>query len=132
MCFYCGESGHRCLGCPHKLQAYPRVNIEHFALLSNKSFTFPVTLRIDTLSLDLTAMIDSGAALNLIHQDIVTKYQIPTQMSIPPIQVKAIDGELIGKGITHQTKTLTLQVGTLHKESTSFYIIDSPKHKLIL
>ncbi len=132
LCFYCGESGHRSFGCPHKLQSNFRVNIDHLALLSNKSFTLPVVLRFDTLSLDLTAMIDSGAALNLIHQDIVKRYQIPTQPCTPPIQVKAIDGVQIGKGITHQTKTLALQVGTLHKESITFYIIDSPKHEVVL
>ncbi len=126
LCFYCGESGHRSLGCPHKLQSNPWVNIEHLALLSNKSFTLPVVLRFDTLSLDLIAMIDSGAALNLIHQDIVIKHQIPTQPCTQPIQVKAIDGVQIGKGITHQTKMLTLQVGTLHKESITFYIDYKP------
>ncbi len=33
LCFYCGESGHRSLGCPHKSRAAPRVNIEHFPCL---------------------------------------------------------------------------------------------------
>lgn len=77
LCFYCGEAGHRSSGCPHKSQTTSRVNIEHFALLSNKSFTLPVTLRTENLSANLTAMIDSGAALNLINKDITQKYNIP-------------------------------------------------------
>ncbi len=36
--------------CPHKSQAAPRVNIEHFSLLSNKSLTLPIILRTDTFS----------------------------------------------------------------------------------
>ncbi|XDV19520.1 hypothetical protein PO909_024978 [Leuciscus waleckii] len=132
LCFYCGEAGHRSLGCPHKSQAVPRVNIEHFSLLSNKSFTLPITLRTDTLSLELTAMIDSGAALNLINKDIVTKYNIPIQPCTPPIKIKAIDDTLIGEGITHQTKTLTLNVGLLHQESIILYIVDAPKFEIIL
>ncbi len=132
LCFYCGESGHRSLGCPHKSQASPRVNLEYFSLLSNKSLTLPIILRTDTLSLELTAMIDSGAALNLINKDIVTKFNIPTQLCTPPIRIRAIDDSPIGKGITHQTTTLTLNVGFLHQESISLYIVDSPKHEIIL
>ncbi len=132
LCFYCGEAGHRSLGCPHKSQAAPRVNIEQFSLLGNRSFTLPITLRTDTLSLELTAMIDSGAALNLISKNIVTKYNIPIQPCTPPIKIKAIDDTLIGEGITHQTKTLTLNVGLLHQESITLYIVDSPKLRVIL
>lgn len=77
-------------------------------------------------------MIDSGAALNLINKDIVTKYNIPIQPCTPPIKIKAIDDTLIGEGITHQTKTLTLNVGLLHQESITLYIVDSPKFEIIL
>ncbi len=135
LCFYCGESGHRSLGCPHKSRAAPRVNIEHFSLLSNKSLILPIILKTDTLSLELTAMIDSGISilsLNLINKDIVTKFNIPTQPCTPPIRIRAIDDSLIGKGITHQTTTLTLNVGFLHQESITLYIVDSPKHEIIL
>ncbi len=77
-------------------------------------------------------MIDSGAALNLINKDIVTKFNIPTQLCTPPIRIRAIDDAPIGKGITHQTTTLTLNVGFLHQESITLYIVDSPKHEIIL
>ncbi|KAI2646333.1 Transposon Tf2-9 polyprotein [Labeo rohita] len=105
LCFYCGEPGHRSIGCPLKLKSSSGVNIQNFSILQNKSFTLPVTLRTDTLSLDLTAMIDSGAALNLIHKDIIKKYDIPTQPCIPPIQIKAINDTLIDHGIHCQTRT---------------------------
>ncbi|RXN36324.1 retrotransposon-derived PEG10 [Labeo rohita] len=77
-------------------------------------------------------MIDSGAALNIIDRTIVEKYQIPTQTCTPPIKIKAINDTLIGEGITHQTRTLTLKVGLLHQESITFYIVDSPKHDAVL
>ncbi|KAL0194377.1 hypothetical protein M9458_012673, partial [Cirrhinus mrigala] len=76
-------------------------------------------------------MINSGAALNLIHKDIVSKYSIPTQPCIPPIQIKAINDTLIDQGITHRTKTLKLQVGLLHQENITLYIVDSPKYEVI-
>ncbi len=79
LCFYCGEAGHHSMGCPHKSQTAQRVNIEHFSLLSNKSFLLPVTINTEHISLKLTAMIDSGAALNLISKNIFEKYNLPTQ-----------------------------------------------------
>lgn len=61
-------------------------------------------------------MIDSGAALNLIHKELIKKYDIPIQPCNPSIKIKAIDDNTIGEGITHQTKPLTLQVGLFHQE----------------
>ncbi|KAI2644826.1 Transposon Tf2-8 polyprotein [Labeo rohita] len=77
-------------------------------------------------------MIDSGAALNIINSAVVEKYQIPVQPCIPPIKIKTIDDALIGDGITHQMKTLTLKVGLLHHKSITFYVVDFPKHEAIL
>ncbi|KAL0168697.1 hypothetical protein M9458_036919, partial [Cirrhinus mrigala] len=132
LCYYCGDAGHRSLGCPQKTQTKPRVNINHFFQLNNRTLTLPVTLRNDTLSLTLTAMLDSGAALNIIHQDIVEKSQIPVQPCTPPIRIKAIDNALIGEGISHCTRTLTLQVGLMHQESITLYFVNSLKHEVIL
>ncbi|KAL0183731.1 hypothetical protein M9458_019427, partial [Cirrhinus mrigala] len=98
----------------------------------NRTLTLPIILKNDTLSLELTAMIDSGVALNLINKDIMEKYNILIQPCTPPIKIKAIDDALIGEGITHQTKTLTLKVGLLHQESITLYVVNSPKHEAIL
>lgn len=85
-----------------------------------------------SVSLDLTALIDSGAALNIINKDIIQKYNIPTQPCIPPIQIKAIDNTLINQGIQCQTKTLKLQTGLFHQEIITLYVVDSPKYEVIL
>ncbi|RXN14206.1 SEC14 1 [Labeo rohita] len=77
----------------------------------------------------LKAMIDSGAALNIINKDIVEKFNIPTQPCIPPIRIKAINDTLIDHGIHHQTKTVKLQVGLLHQENITLYVVDSPKEQ---
>ncbi|KAI2659768.1 Transposon Tf2-6 polyprotein [Labeo rohita] len=132
LCFYCGETGHHSIGCPHKPQAAQRVNIEHFSLLKNKSFLLPVAIKTENTSLALTAMIDSGAALNLISKSIVEKYNLPTQPCTPPIKIKAIDDALIGEGIKQQTKTLTLIVGLFHQESITLYVVNSLRHEIIL
>ncbi|KAL0190923.1 hypothetical protein M9458_013621, partial [Cirrhinus mrigala] len=126
LCFYCGETGHRSLGCPHKTKTYSRVNIQHFSLLSNKALTLPVSLKTDTPSLELTAMIDSGAALNLI----ISKYNIPTQPCIPPIQIKAINDTLIDQGITHQTRTIKLKWVCYIKSPSRCTLLIHPSMKL--
>ncbi|KAI2647139.1 Transposon Tf2-6 polyprotein [Labeo rohita] len=79
-----------------------------------------------------STIIDSGAALNLIHKDIVKKYDIPTQPCIPPIKIKAINDTLIDHGIHCQTRTVKLQIGLLHQENITLYVVDSPKYEVIL
>ncbi|KAI2647858.1 Transposon Tf2-9 polyprotein [Labeo rohita] len=132
LCFFCGGPGHRSNGCSLKSKNSSGVNIKDLTSLQYKSLTLPVTIRTDTLTLDLTAMIDSGAALNLINKDIVKKYNIPIQPCIPPIQIKAINDTLIDHGIHHQTRTVKLQIGLLHQESITLYVVDSPKYEVIL
>lgn len=132
LCFYCGEAGHHSMGCPHKSQTAQRVNIEIFSLLSNKSFLLPITINTEHISLELTAMIDSGAALNLISKNIIEKYNLPTQPCTPPIKIKGIDDALIGEGISQQTQTLTLNVGLFHQESITLYVVNSSRHEVIL
>ncbi len=121
-----------CVGCPHKSKNAQRVTIENFSLLNNKLLLLSVTVNTEDIALELTAMIDSWAALNLISKSIVKKYNLPTQPCIPPIQIKAIDNRLIGEEITHQTQTLTMTVGLFHQESISLYVVNSSKHEIIM
>ncbi|CAM4735482.1 unnamed protein product [Leuciscus chuanchicus] len=135
LCFYCGESGHHNLDCSHKTRITTkptRVNAEQFSFLPIKSVTFPVRLTSDNISMDLTALIDSGAALNLIHKDLITKFNIPTLPCTPPIRISAVNDVPIGDGITLQTQPLQLRIGIFHQEAISFYVIDSPRQEIIL
>ncbi|KAI2653719.1 Retrotransposon-derived protein PEG10 [Labeo rohita] len=78
------------------------------------------------------ALIDSGSALNLIHQDLIKKSNIPTQPCDPPLKVNAVNNKPIGDGIVQQTLPMQLQVGLFHHKTISFYVIDSPHHEVIL
>ncbi|XP_043101546.1 uncharacterized protein LOC122349531 [Puntigrus tetrazona] len=108
------------------------VNIEHFSLLSSRTLTLPFTILSNVKSVNLMAMIDSGAALNPINRNIIAKFNIPVQLCTPPIKIKAINNAFTGEGIAHQTQTITLQVCLFHQESISLYVVDSPKHEIIL
>ncbi|KAK3523680.1 hypothetical protein QTP70_008614 [Hemibagrus guttatus] len=47
-------------------------------------------------------------------------------------RVNAVNNKPIGDGIRHQTLSMQLQVGLFHRETITFYVIDSPRHEIIL
>ncbi|KAK3506575.1 hypothetical protein QTP70_009901 [Hemibagrus guttatus] len=135
LCFYCGETGHHNLECPLKTQGSINdnnwVSVDHL-FRANASLTTMVKITTDNDSFDFTALIDSGSALNLIHQDLIKTFNIPIQPCNPPLKVNAINNKPIGDGIRHQTLPMQLQVGLFHRETITFYVIDSPRHEIIL
>ncbi|KAK3557354.1 hypothetical protein QTP70_026572 [Hemibagrus guttatus] len=135
LCFYCGGTGHRNSGCPLKTRGSindnNRVSVDHL-LRVNESLTALVKITTDQDSFDFTALIDSGSALNLIHQDLIKTCNIPIQPCNPPRKVNAVNNKPIGDGIRHQTLPVQLQVGLFHWETITFYVIDSPHHEIIL
>lgn len=95
--------------------------------------SIPIMLSVTNQDHQFSALIDSGAAANVIHQDLVKQLNIPTIKCEPPIIVTAVDDGPIGKGcITHQTLSLQLRVGLFHTEEITFYVISSPQNPVIL
>lgn len=92
----------------------------------------PVRIAIENSFLDSTALTDSGAALSLIHWDLISKFNIPTHPCIPPIKISAVNNKPIGDGITHQTLPMQLHFGLFHQDAISFYVTESPRHNSIL
>ncbi len=136
LCYYCGETGHRNVECPHKarrsVSATSRVSVDQFSLPISKSFLIPVRLTTKDGPISLTALIDSGAALNLINKDIIKKYSLTTLPCVPTICITDVNNKPIEGGVTRQTAPAQLQIGLFHRESISFYIIDSPRYEIIL
>ncbi|KAK3540361.1 hypothetical protein QTP70_029552 [Hemibagrus guttatus] len=136
LCFYCGEAGHRNSVCPLKARRIindnGRVSVDNLFLLNTKSLTTKVKITTENDSFEFTALIDSGSALNLIHQDLITTFNIPIQPCHPPLKVTAVNNKPIGDSILQQTLPMQLQVGLFHQETTTFYVIDSPRHEIIL
>lgn len=109
-----------------------RVSVDHISITNAKSLTTIVEITTENDSFEFTALIDSGSALNLIHQDLVTTFNIPVLQCDPPIKVNAVNNKPIGSGITQQTQPMKMQVGLFHRETITFYVIDSPCHEIIL
>ncbi|KAK3564093.1 hypothetical protein QTP86_007548 [Hemibagrus guttatus] len=79
------------------------------------------------------ALIDSGAAVNLIDRGLVEELGILIFPCVPALRITAIDSQPIGEGyLKHQTELLEFQVGLFHYEQLAFYVTSSPANPLIL
>ncbi|KAK3529848.1 hypothetical protein QTP86_007258 [Hemibagrus guttatus] len=81
----------------------------------------------------VSALIDSGAAVNLVDRGLVEELGIPIFPCVPALRITAIDSQPIGEGyLRHQTELLEFQVGLFHYERLAFYVISSPANPVIL
>ncbi|KAK3538674.1 hypothetical protein QTP86_012137 [Hemibagrus guttatus] len=79
------------------------------------------------------ALIDSGAAVNLIDGALVEELGISTSPCVPSLRITAIDSQPIGEGyLKRQTELLGFQVGLFHHERLTFYVTSSPANPVIL
>ncbi|KAK3549027.1 hypothetical protein QTP70_027751, partial [Hemibagrus guttatus] len=79
------------------------------------------------------ALIDSGAAVNLIDGALVEELGIPTFLCMPSLKITAIDSQPIGEGyLKRQTELLEFRVGLFHHERLAFYVTSSPANPVIL
>ncbi|KAK3532216.1 hypothetical protein QTP86_009486 [Hemibagrus guttatus] len=79
------------------------------------------------------ALIDSGAAVNLVDRGLVEELGIPIFPCVPALRITAIDSQPIGEGyLRHQTELLEFQVGLFHYERLTFYVTSSPANPVIL
>ncbi|KAK3506748.1 hypothetical protein QTP70_023746 [Hemibagrus guttatus] len=79
------------------------------------------------------ALIDSGAAVNLIDGALVEELGISTSPCVPSLMITAIDSQPIGEGYLQcQTEPLGFQVGLFHHERLTFYVTTSPANPVIL
>lgn len=134
LCFYCGQPNHQCKTFPNRANNTSRktVSIEHVLTVYRQNFTLCVSIEVSNKEHYVSALVDSGAAVNLIHEDLVQELKIPTLPCIPSINITAVDNKPIGQGISQQTFPITLKVGLFHTEKISFYVISSPKNQIIL
>ncbi|KAK3507071.1 hypothetical protein QTP70_003881 [Hemibagrus guttatus] len=97
------------------------------------SLLVPVSLQVSDHSVSTSALIDSGAAVNLIDGALVEKLGIPTFPCVPPLKITAIDSQPIGEGyLKSQTELLEFRVGLFHRERLAFYVTSSPVNPVIL
>ncbi|RXN21278.1 histone H2A-like protein [Labeo rohita] len=135
-CYYCGEENHRNATCPHKTKKNPtlRYSVSTIELPNPKqrSFLLECELSVDTAIQCVSALVDSGSAVNVINQELTDKLKIHTSPCVPTINITTIDNGAIGSGITATTQPITLHIGLFHKETIIFHVVPSCKYQVIL
>ncbi|KAK3571261.1 hypothetical protein QTP86_005975 [Hemibagrus guttatus] len=128
LCYHCGASGHQSSRCPEReTPAKVGGSSQFFSLL------VPVSLSVSDRCISVSALIDSGAAVNLIDRALVERLGIPTFPCVPSLRIMAIDSQPIGEGyLKQQTELLEFRVGLFHQERLAFYVTSSPVNPVIL
>ncbi|KAK3571632.1 hypothetical protein QTP86_015370 [Hemibagrus guttatus] len=86
LCYNCGASGHVSPRCPERSSSAQVGDIPLFF-----SLTVPVSLFFSGRCVPVPALIDSGAAVNLIDGALVEELGIPTFPCVPSLKTTAID-----------------------------------------
>ncbi len=126
LCLYCGLSGHIRASCPTR---QPR-NPSTVSQSSTISFVLeiPVTLRVNGEFIATTALIDSGAAGNLIDSAFSKTHKIPLVPCESRLAVAALDGRPLGSGrIQFTTEDLSLCTRAFHTEIIRLFVFQSPQ-----
>ncbi|KAI2646401.1 Transposon Tf2-6 polyprotein [Labeo rohita] len=95
------------------------------------STLLPVRLRWQRLDLHCTALLDSGAEGNFMDFSFARLNHVPLLPLTTSIAVHALNGQTLPT-ITTITEPITLTVSGNHRESISFYILDSPHAPVVL
>lgn len=112
LCLYCGFPGHLRASCP------TRPTSKDTTTVSSSPYTLevPISLTITNVTVEMRALIDSGAAGNFIDISFANTHNL----SLPcesRLAVAALD---------------TRRTGSLHTELVSLFAIDSPQSPVIL
>ncbi|MGL5955564.1 MAG: hypothetical protein ACRC0X_03015, partial [Brevinema sp.] len=133
LCFYCGEASHVCANCPKRPSTRASRVSSCFSFPNPvMSLSVSVKVHIKGCTHVSAALIDSGAALNLIDHQLAQLWKLSCITCSPPLRITAVNGQPIGSGIRRMTQPLLLQVGVNHYEQVTFHVISSPHSPIIL
>uniref|UniRef100_A0A3B1K1V9 CCHC-type domain-containing protein n=1 Tax=Astyanax mexicanus TaxID=7994 RepID=A0A3B1K1V9_ASTMX len=137
-CLYCGTAGHQRTDCPQLVlkRQHPLGGEEPLTDRPGFPRTTGVflnaTLACGDSEVRLPAFLDSGAAGNFLDAATARKLALPLVRLREPLPIEAIDGRSLEPGmVSHQTRPLTLRVGS-HSEQITLFIISAPDLQLVL
>uniref|UniRef100_A0A6I8SYT0 CCHC-type domain-containing protein n=1 Tax=Xenopus tropicalis TaxID=8364 RepID=A0A6I8SYT0_XENTR len=134
LCLYCGASGHLLRSCPvrpnSKNSAPVLLSAEGVNGLSLMSVV--AVLQWSGKTLQVPALIDSGACGCFIDREFARLHCIPLKPRSSPLMVKLADGSDISSGpVLIETFPLLIKIQK-HSETLSFDVVSSPLYPLIL
>ncbi|KAK3515006.1 hypothetical protein QTP70_003248 [Hemibagrus guttatus] len=101
LCYYCGNPGYR-YRCPVRPSKTQVGNHE-----IQSSVSVPAMLSLTHDHFHVSALIDSGAAVNIIDNNLVGKHQLPTIPCTSPLRMMAVNNQPIDEGYLYRiTKPL--------------------------
>ncbi|KAK3516699.1 hypothetical protein QTP70_022492, partial [Hemibagrus guttatus] len=90
LCYRCGASGHLSPRCSERFPSTPVGEISSFLNL-----TVPASLHMSDRCFPVSALIDSGAAVNLVDRGLVEELGIPIFPCVPALRITAIDSQIV-------------------------------------
>uniref|UniRef100_A0A8C5ML73 ribonuclease H n=1 Tax=Leptobrachium leishanense TaxID=445787 RepID=A0A8C5ML73_9ANUR len=147
LCLYCGLGGHVRFQCPTRPKMHDKpeklphlrqlrrqaLGVTCMSPVKDTKLMLPVSLAWETKTTHTTAFLDSGAAGNFIDVNYTSSISLPLVVRETPLAVEAIDGRPLScPRITHDTVTVVLTTGLLHKEEIIFQVIHSPSNPVVL
>lgn len=101
-------------------------------LSGDPSRCFNVALSFNSLDLQTSVLIDSGASACFIDEDFIKRYKIPLIKKPCPVPVEVIDGRPLASGhVTHETIPLEIELEG-HNSFLVFNVIKTPTNSVIL
>ena len=92
---------------------------------------FSTTLRWQSQSRSLLALVDSGADENFLDAGVASQMGINIEPLPSPLQANALTGRLLAR-VTHRSEPVHLLVSGNHHEQIQFHIIASPLAPVVL
>ncbi|KAL0165965.1 hypothetical protein M9458_037809, partial [Cirrhinus mrigala] len=132
LCIYCGASGHLRLNCPSR-PTRSWVSVIQSDAENLHPLTTNVQIITSTLSVSVTALLDSGSAGNFISGTLCRQLKLRTFTTSSKYQIHSITGELLSRRqVQHKCDAITLQVGLFHRERIQLLVLEGATHDPIL
>ncbi|XP_077336648.1 protein orai-2 isoform X1 [Lithobates pipiens] len=138
----CGQAGHFLKSCPTRpgnarilrsCHGQTLGGVVSSPVMQKDKPLVLVTLSWCESSIEIQALMDSGATGLFIDAAFVSQHSIPLQLRDTPLAIEALDGRPLQPAhVTHETVPLSMAVGALHLEIIQFQVISSPRFPLVI
>jgi len=126
-CLYCGELGHLVATCSARIRRVPRNTTP--VVPTTRTLT-PVQVKHHTCTIDMEALIDSGADESLLDEGLARRLGLKAKRLEKPVKTSSLNGHELFT-ITHATEPVSLSIAE-HTELISFYLYQSDTRTLVL
>ena len=106
LCLYCGESNHLLTRYPirprrrgdHSPSTSAQISTCTFLNITKRQFSIPAPLSANGVTQIVEGLMDSGAAGNLIDEQLSQRLRVKLILVNPPFRINALDGQPLGTG----------------------------------